>query len=117
MKQFVKIQSSKTIMVTAGLQADDVTNPDAHIPDRLKVNPLWPNLTVLIKEGVDWYPSEIVEWATVKALVDDKIITIGEDSDEASDEVTKIKDDLEQKIETVKTRRRRKTDLEEIAEE
>ena len=85
MKAYVKIQSSTTINVTAGLQCKNVTNPDAHVPDRLKVNPSWPKCTVLIREGVHWYPSEITEWPTVKALANDKILTIGEDSDKPVD--------------------------------
>ena len=42
MAKFVQIQSDVTIRVTTGLQNKDVTNPDAHVPDRLKVNPEWP---------------------------------------------------------------------------
>ena len=72
-KAYVRIQSSRNIRVTMGLNCQDVTNPDAHIPDRLKINPLWPKLSVLIKQGAGWYPSEIASWSTVKALVDDGI--------------------------------------------
>lgn len=86
MKDYVRIQSNQTIMVTGGLYYKDVTNKDAHIPDRLKVNPEWPRLTVLIKQGAHWYPSEIAEWATVKALAKDKILTIGEMSDLVDDD-------------------------------
>lgn len=77
-KPYVRIQSNVTISVTCGLDSQDVSNKDAHIPDRLKVNPLWPKATVLIRQGVGIYPSEIVEWNTVKALAKDKVITIGE---------------------------------------
>lgn len=84
MNKFVRIQSTCTIEVTAGLQLQDVTNPDAHIGDRLKINPLWPKLTMLIREGVGLYPVEILEWNTVKALADSKILTIGEQVDDAS---------------------------------
>lgn len=106
-KKFVRIQSTKTINVTMGLHNQDVTNPDAHIPDRLKVNPLWPKLCVLIHEGVHWYPSEIAEWPTVKALVEDKILTIGEFSDdcgETTSEVEDEKDKLNANIENMKQR-------------
>lgn len=84
-KAFVRIQSSQTINVTCGLQNKDVTNPDAHVPERLKINPLWPKCTVLIKEGAHWYPSEIVDWPTVKTLQDEDILTIGEFSDEPNE--------------------------------
>lgn len=68
MSKFVRIQSNETIHVTCGLQNKDVTNADAHVPDRLKVSATWPKATVLIQKGAHMYPSEIVEWATVKAL-------------------------------------------------
>ena len=93
MAKFVQIQSSVTIRVTTGLQNKDVTNPDAHVPDRLKVNPEWPKHQVLIKAGAHRYPAEIVEWPSVKALAADKILTIGsvEEVDESN------LDELEQK--------------------
>lgn len=77
-QQFIKIQSTMNITVTAGLQGLDVTNADAHVPDRLKVQSLWPKLTVDIHEGVGSYPAYIKDWNTVKALVRDKVLTIGE---------------------------------------
>ena len=100
-KAYVRIQSSRNIRVTMGLNCQDVTNPDAHIPDRLKINPLWPKLSVLIKQGAGWYPSEIASWNTVKALVDDGILTIGEFSDTAEDTVVAEKEELVKKIEEV----------------
>lgn len=92
---FVRIQSNKDINVTCGLQNQDVTNKDAHVPDRLKVNPLWPKATVLIRAGAGIYPSEITEWPTVKALSADKVITIGEylasaETDEQKDVKNKL---------------------------
>ena len=93
MAKFVQIQSSVTIRVTTGLQNKDVTNPDAHVPDRLKVNPEWPKHQVLIQAGAHRYPAEIVEWPSVKALAADKILTIG-----SIEEVDENKlDELEQK--------------------
>lgn len=77
MAEFVQIQSTVTIRVTTGLQNKDVTNPDAHVPDRLKVNPEWPKHQVLITAGVGRYPAEIVNWPSVQALAKDKILTIG----------------------------------------
>lgn len=77
MAKMVQIHSNVTIRVTTGLQNEDVTNPDAHIPDRLKVNPEWPKYQVLIRAGQGMYPAEIAEWPSVKALVADKILTIG----------------------------------------
>lgn len=77
MAKMVQIHSNVTIRVTTGLQNQDVTNPDAHIPDRLKVNPEWPKYQVLIRAGQGSYPAEIAEWPSVKALAADKILTIG----------------------------------------
>lgn len=77
MAKMVQIHSNVTIRVTTGLQNEDVTNPDAHIPDRLKVNPEWPKYQVLIRAGQGMYPAEIAEWPSVKALAADKILTIG----------------------------------------
>ena len=74
--KMVKIQSSITIRVTCGLQNKDVTNPDAHVADRLKVNPEWPKHQVLIRKGVFNYAEDIKAWPSVKALEKDKIITI-----------------------------------------
>lgn len=106
-KPYVRIQSSMSIHVTMGLNNQNVTNPDAHVPDRLKVNPLWPKATVLIKKGTGIYPSEIVEWNTVKALAKDKILTIGEFLDKGEDEaidstVEEGKEDLTRVIEEIK---------------
>lgn len=104
-KAFVRIQSNVTINVTMGLHNQDVTNADAHVPDRLKVNPLWPKLTVLIRQGVHWYPSEIAEWPTVKALVEDKVLTIGEFSDTCDEEnIEAEKETLNANIENVNKR-------------
>ena len=77
MAKMVQIHSNITIRVTTGLQNQDVTNVDAHIPDRLKVNPEWPKHQVLIRAGQGIYPAEIVEWPSVKALAADKVLTIG----------------------------------------
>lgn len=85
MKAYVKISSTLNINVTCGLQHKDVTNPDAHVADRLKINALWPKMTIPILAGVHWYPAEITEWNTVKRLVKDKVLTIGEFSDEVEE--------------------------------
>ena len=93
-KPYVIIQSQTTIQVTCGLQNKDVTNPDAHVPDRLKVSPLWSKATIVIHEGKHTYPAEIVEWPTVKALEKDEILTIGQFVDEADSETKEQTEDL-----------------------
>lgn len=123
MSKFVRIQSNETIHVTCGLQNKDVTNADAHVPDRLKVSATWPKATVLIEKGAHMYPSEIAEWATVKALAKDKVLTIGEftdvcDEDGVEQKKTELKATLEEiKQESTSNKRGRKTTLNEIAEE
>lgn len=119
MKEYVYIQSKKSIVVTAGLQNENVTNPDAHIPDRLKVNPVWPKLRIMIKAGRHIYPKLVTEWATVKALVKDGIITIGEETDNPNDEKMEEKaKDLKAELDKVnkRTRRTREVKLEDVFE-
>lgn len=91
MEKQVRIQSTITITVTPGLHHKDVTNKDAHIPDRLKVSPLWPKATVMIRQGAHYYPAEIVEWPTVKALEKDGILTIGQIEDAEGEVVDEAK--------------------------
>lgn len=99
MKEYVYIQSTMDITVTAGLQNEDVTNPDAHIPDRLKVNPVWPKMRIMIEQGRHIYPKLIAEWDTVKSLVKAGILTIGEDADKPEAEsMAAKKDDLKEEL-------------------
>lgn len=93
-KAYVRIASQKSIRVTCGLQNKDVTNPDAHVADRLKISPQWPTCTVLIKRGSHLYPSEIASWNTVKALARDKTITIGEFTDTPEEDVANVSNAL-----------------------
>lgn len=119
MSKMIRIQSTTTINVTCGLQHKDMTNPDAHIPDRLKVSPEWSKCTVLVTEGVGNYPAEIATWGSVKALVDAKVFTLGEifESDNADD--VAMVTEFERKMSTVETtehKRRNKKTLEGISE-
>ena len=118
MSKLVRIQSTKTISVTPGLYYKDVTNPDAHVPDRLKISAEWPKASLMIYEGVREYPAEIVNWPTVKSLIADKILTVGEVS-EAMGESQKLVEEFERKMESVeglkKTSKKSKK-LDEIAE-
>ena len=119
MKEYVYIQSKKSIVVTAGLQNENVTNPDAHIPDRLKINPVWPKLRIMIKAGRHIYPSLITQWNSVKALVKDSIITIGEEVDNPNDEKMEERaKDLKAELDKVnkRTRRTKEVKLEEVFE-
>lgn len=126
MKDFVRIQSNITINVTSGLENVDVSNPDAHIPDRLRVNPLWTSTTVKIRQGAGVYPSEIKNWNTVQALARDGVLTIGEEVDDG-DEAAKaelarnLEANAAENTETYSksakaTRKKKAQTLEEVAE-
>lgn len=123
MAKMVRIQSTVTISVIPGLHNKDVTNPDAHIPDRLKVSALWPKATVMVKKGVGYYPAEIAEWETVKNLVKDGVFTLGEITDDTSskaEEDTKKLDSAMAELtanETKKSRRKKTESLEDLTEE
>ena len=71
---YVRIQSSVTITVFPSLINQDVTNPDAHVPDRLKVNPMWPRLGVEIRQGMGWYPAS----SRSKAAAGDRVVSDGD---------------------------------------
>lgn len=101
---YVSINATRSIRVTCGLQYEDVTNKDAHVPDRLRVLEKWSKYAILLKRGQHDYPAEIVEWPTVKALAAQKIITIGGYIDEPAEEsakemktvVEEMKDDIKE---------------------
>ena len=82
MKKFIKIQSSINITVDAGLTCIDMTNADARIAERLKIQPTWVGTRIDIKEGVHYYPAVIKNWDSVKALAKRELLTIGEECDE-----------------------------------
>lgn len=120
MKDYVYIQSAISIVVTAGLQNENVTNLDSDIPNRLKVNPTWHKLKLMVKAGRHIYPSLITEWPSVKALVKDGILTIGEETDTDDGSIIEAKEDLSEALaETKKTNKSKKVkdiNLEDISE-
>jgi len=100
-KKFVIIQSTMNITVTPGLQHQNVTNPDAHIPDRLKISSEWPRAMVDIHKGVGTYPAYIAEWNTVKCLVRDEVLTIGDFIDTADSETEAKKAKLDKELKDI----------------
>lgn len=86
MKRFVRIQSNKTIVVTPGLQSVNVTNKDAHVENRLKVNSMWQNASVKIMAGVGYYPACVKNWNAVKKLEELEVLSIGVETDTIEDE-------------------------------
>ena len=85
MKDYVKLQSNITITVSCGLQYEDHTRYDSDIPDRMNIKPSWPSLTVQIKKGTFWYPSEIMEWPVVKLYIEQGLISKNDESNTPSD--------------------------------
>lgn len=86
MKNYIRITSEIDVTVSAGLQSINMTNKDAHVADRLNVKAAWVGTRVLIKKGTGYYPAEIGQWDAVKALAKDKVLTIGEEVDEITDD-------------------------------
>lgn len=80
--KYLTIQSEINVNVTAGLENLDMTDVNANIGDKLKVQPLWPKRIVFISKGRSYYPIEIKEWNTVKALANSGMITIGQEVSE-----------------------------------
>lgn len=103
MKKYVFIQSDRTINVTSGLEIKDITNPSLPIKDNLKVKPLWPKTTVQILQGRHLYPSIVANFNTVKTLINNKVLTIGEftnDITEDYERIAKLDKQLKSLIET-----------------
>lgn len=94
MKKYVLITSTITIEVTRDLGSVNLTNPTAPMADKLNVKPAWVPFRYLIKAGTYYYPAQIKNWKTVKALESDRLLTIGAETDNCGntpkDEVEKI---------------------------
>lgn len=86
MKKFVKIQSSINITVDAGLTCINMTNADARVAERLKVQPTWVGTRINIEVGAHYYPAIIKTWDSVKSLAKRSILTIGEECDECPEQ-------------------------------
>lgn len=81
MARFVRIQSTKPIVVTGGLQSINMTAYESQNPEKLNVKASWPAFRVAIKAGAGYYPSVVKNWPTVKALSEAQILTVGEETD------------------------------------
>lgn len=109
--KLIKIQSSIAITVTENLDCIDYTKKDSDIPNRLKVSPTWFKKVVDISQGVGYYPEEIRDWSSVKALVESNIFTLGEIIDESKVETQHNARKLEfdnSEVENVKLKKRLK---------
>lgn len=85
MKNYVQINSQVTINATCGLQFKNKTNPNSRLENNMKIDPTWAKLCVVVKKGVHWYPSEVAEWHSVKALIEHGLATLGVEADECDD--------------------------------
>ena len=115
MKKFVRIQSEVDIVVSAGLQSINMSNKDAHVADRLNVKSAWVGTRILITKGTGFYPAEIATWDSVKALANDKLLTIGEEVDEiggSAEEVKKAEDSKTKLNNEIKKYKKMKADAE-----
>ena len=81
MAKFVRIQSTRPIVVTGGLQAIDMTDKASLNPDKLNVKPSWTSFRVPLKQGTGYYPARIKDWASVKVLSSQEVLTIGNVTD------------------------------------
>lgn len=98
-KRFIRIQSTRTICVAPGLQCIGVTNKDAHVENRFKINSMWQNSRVKIMNGAGYYPNCIKDWDAVKSLEKLGILSIGEETDTiADDSMRTVAEAIEKKL-------------------
>lgn len=81
MAKFVRIQSTRPITVTGGLQAINMTDERSLNPDKLNVKPSWTAFRVQLKAGTGYYPARIKDWPSVKVLSSKEVLTIGQTVD------------------------------------
>lgn len=83
-KKFVQINSSINIEVYASLEAIPVITGNNMSGNRLNAKSGWAKIRVMLTVGSTWYPSEILNWESVKKLAAKEIITIGKQDDTIS---------------------------------
>ncbi len=81
MAKYVRIQSTRPIVVTGGLQVINMTDENSTQNDRLKVQQKWTAFRVQIERGTGYYPARIKDWSSVKTLSEKQILTVGEETD------------------------------------
>lgn len=121
--KFVTISSMVDITVTNSIGGEDHTNYNSHVGNNLNIAPTWTKCTVDIRKGAHNYPAEIAEWFVVKKLEEQKLITIGRETDEGTDEEKAAAEKFEQTkslltvTEPVEPKRRRRRSTEEAETE
>ena len=81
MAKFVRIQSTRPIVVTGGLQAINMTDEHSLNPDKLNVKPSWTSFRIQLKQGTGYYPARIKDWSSVKVLSSKEVLTVGATTD------------------------------------
>ena len=81
MAKFVRIQSTKPITVTGGLQSIDMTDERSLNPDKLNVKPSWTSFRVQLRAGAGYYPARVKDWPSVKVLSSKEVLTVGQTVD------------------------------------
>lgn len=85
--KFIKIFANRTITVTPNLQYLDLTDYSGNRgKDALQVRPLWHKTAVKVLKGNGYYPNEIKDWESVKAMVKANIFVLGEETNTADDD-------------------------------
>ena len=97
MKKFVNINSQINIEVYPDLNAVDTTNPTAAMADRLSAKPNWV-YPILIKTGIHFYPAEIKNWKSVKALQKKKVLSVAEEVDEVPEDEREKCEEMRKKM-------------------
>lgn len=97
LKKFVQITSTINIEVYASLEAIQIVTGGNLKGDRLNARSGWAKIRVLLTAGTSWYPSEILNWESVKRLAAKEIITIGKQDDTISNPETLAKAEAELK--------------------
>lgn len=107
-KRFVQISNTSgvAINVTAGLQSINSTNYKSPKADRLSVKSAWTRMSVLIKAGSGFYPVEVKNWDSVKALVKDRAFAVGSEVDESALTPEELKEceEMERKLRNAKAK-------------
>lgn len=99
MARFVRIQSTKPIVVTGGLQSINMTAYESQNPEKLNVKASWPAFRVAIKAGAGYYPSVVKNWPTVQSLSEAQILTVGEETDIVPEDYRKEAEEVADRIE------------------
>lgn len=86
MKKFVRIQSTRNVNLFESLSAINMTNENSRVQEPFRVAQAWSKTCILVKQGTGYYPAVMKDWATVKTLVKNGELTIGEETDVVPDE-------------------------------